>query len=136
MQPIKSFMKNRNLVSDSSVGDKKKAYSFYSIMGWLAHFLGVGERKEKQVIKSSFISLLLHFFFFFRRCSISCTCTHALTNWTEWELKLCCFSLDVKETFITTLCSTFAGHFTLGLYAFSFLPHCTHEEIVIKTFVL
>lgn len=44
MQPIKSFMKNCNLVSDSSVGDKKKAYSFYSIKGGLARFLG--EKKE------------------------------------------------------------------------------------------
>lgn len=28
MQPIKSFMKNSNLVSDSSVGDKKKLIHF------------------------------------------------------------------------------------------------------------
>lgn len=93
MLPIKSFMKNRNLVSDSSVGDKKKAYSFYSIMGWLAHFGGRKKRKKKQVIKSSFISLLLHLFFFFRQCSISCTRARTHTNWTEWELKLAAFHL-------------------------------------------
>lgn len=44
MQPIKSFMKNCNLVSDSSVGDKKKAYSFYSIKRLAGSFLG--EKKE------------------------------------------------------------------------------------------
>lgn len=63
LQPIKSFMWNCNLVSDSSVGEEKRAYSFPFTQG-VAGF--IVEKEKSQVMKSgySFMPLFLSHFHF------------------------------------------------------------------------
>lgn len=113
VQPIKSLMEKCHLVSDSSVGDKKKAYSFYSITGCLVHSGWKRAREEKLVIKSSFISLL-RLFFFFCRCSISCT--HTLDGLKDETLLLLMFRRHWSQ-----------HHFPLFL-----LLHCAPEKPHLK----